>query len=108
MLEWFVGRLDLLQVSLVRAELFRKSLAHIQGFWKAEGDACKDEKCRIGVLVQESIWSSQKNSFWRVDVVLISWEFWWIGGEPTEQQFVVGKIIDHGLPMTHHRSLGHL
>lgn len=29
----------------------------------------------------------------------IGWEFWWIGGEPGEKQFVVGKVIEHGLPM---------
>ena len=38
----------------------------------------------------------------------IGWEFWWIGGEPSEQQFVVEQIIKHGLPMRCHRSLGQL
>ena len=32
----------------------------------------------------------------------IGWEFWWIGGEPSEKQFFVGKTTDHGLPMTRH------
>ena len=38
----------------------------------------------------------------------IGWEFCWIGGDPGEQQFVVGKIIDHGLPLIVHGWLGHL
>ena len=38
----------------------------------------------------------------------ISWEFWWIGGEPSEKQFIVGKIIDHGLLLTFHGWLGQL
>lgn len=32
----------------------------------------------------------------------IGWEFWWIGSDPGEQQFVVANIDDHGLPMTFH------
>lgn len=38
----------------------------------------------------------------------IGWEFWWIGSELGQQQFVVGQITDHGLPMACHRSLGQL
>ena len=37
-----------------------------------------------------------------------SYEFWWIGVEPSEQHFVVGQTTDHGIPMTRHRSLGQL
>ena len=29
----------------------------------------------------------------------MGWEFWWIGGEPARQPFVVGRIVDHGLLM---------
>ena len=32
----------------------------------------------------------------------IGWEFWWIGGKPSEQQFVVGQIADHGLLLICH------
>jgi len=38
----------------------------------------------------------------------IGWEFWWIGGEPGGQQFVVGKVVDHGLPLTCHILLGQI
>lgn len=38
----------------------------------------------------------------------IGWQFWWIGGEPGEQQFVVGQILDHGLPLISHGWLGQL
>jgi len=50
-LEWFASGLDLLQVALVRGEFFRKRLAEIQVFWRAEVDLYKEEKCRIVVLV---------------------------------------------------------
>lgn len=33
-------------------------------------------------------------------------EFWWIGGKPGEQQFVVVQFIDHGLSLMCHGWLG--
>ena len=38
----------------------------------------------------------------------IGWEFWLIGGEPGEQQFVVGQVSDHGLPLIFDVWLGQL
>ena len=38
----------------------------------------------------------------------IGWEFWLIGGEPGEQQFVVGQVADHGLPLIFDVWLGQL
>ena len=50
-MEWLVGGLDLLLVALVMDDFFRKSLAQIQGFWRAEFNVFKEEKCRVDVLV---------------------------------------------------------
>lgn len=38
----------------------------------------------------------------------ISWEFQLIGGEPDEQQFVVGNIVDHGHSLIYNGWLGQL
>ena len=38
----------------------------------------------------------------------MGWEFWWIGGEPGEQQFVVGQIVNRGLLLICHGQLGQL
>ena len=54
---------------------------------------------------QRELWVSRS---WSIGFGEIGWEFWWIGGEPSEQQFFVGKIVDHGLPLTCHGWLGQL
>lgn len=41
-----------------------KSLAQIQGFWRAEVDIHKEEKCKIGVLGLAQYLKQPKEQFW--------------------------------------------
>ena len=38
----------------------------------------------------------------------IGGEFWWIGGELGEQQFVIRNVFYHGIPLNFHGWLGQL